>query len=355
MKFSILVPVYNVEKYLAQCIESVLEQTYTNYELILVDDGSKDQSGIICDQYAKQHPEKIKVIHKENGGLISARRVGIQAATGDFCIFVDSDDYIEIELLETIAGYIQKEDLDMLIYSFYYCRDGKIAPRNSLTVKHGTVWNKENKKDLYSRLISSAELTSIWTKAIKTSILQSDETDYTQYYGKNMGEDLLQSLYPVTAADKIMFIDKPLYDYRINDESISRSFRVQTIPGKNILHVYDKIREYLPQWDMEDEETLNRLHARWFNDTMYMMSKYYEHAHTTEEKVEIVNYNWSSFLPENAYDANNELENEDYKKLYLWLEGKDNQAIKRYFKCKQYMQKYKKVKREIKECLKREK
>ena len=106
---------------------------------------------------------------------------------------------------------------------------------------------------------------------------------------------------------------------------------------------------------MEDGDTLKLLHARWFNDTMYMMSKYYEHAHTVEEKDVIINYDWKSFLPQGAYDADNQLENEDYKKLYLWLEAKDNQSITRYFKRKQYIQKYKKVKREIKACLKREK
>lgn len=355
MKFSILVPVYNVEEYLVQCIESVLKQTYNNYELILVNDGSKDQSGTLCDQYATKCPDKIKVIHKENGGLISARRVGIQAATGDYCIFVDSDDYVEETLLETVAKYIQEESLDLLIYSFYYCRDGKIEPRKPLSVKHGTIWTKENKHDLYCRLIGSAELTSIWTKAIKTSILHADPTDYTQYYGKNMGEDLLQSLYPITTAEKIMFIDKPLYDYRINDDSISRSFRVQTIPGKNIMHVYEKIRMYLPIWGLENQETLDILHARWFNDTMYMLSKYYEHGQTDEDRVQVLAYDWNSLLPENAYNINNLLEKEDYKKLYVWLEEKDSEAIHRYFKQKQREQKIKKVKRVIKACLKRKK
>ena len=91
MKFSVLVPVYNVEKYLKQCIESVLNQTYQSFELILVDDGSTDNSGAICDEYASKH-KFIKVIHKPNGGLLHTRRVSLAHATGDWYVFLDSDD-----------------------------------------------------------------------------------------------------------------------------------------------------------------------------------------------------------------------------------------------------------------------
>lgn len=355
MKYSILVPVYNVEDYLRQCIESVLNQTYQNFELILVNDGSKDKSGIICDEYAKNYPEKIKAIHKENGGLISARRVGIASATGDYCIFLDSDDFIESKLLETLEDYLNKEELDVLIYSFQYCKDGVIEKRNQISVTHEMVWDEANKKDIYTRLIGGAELTSIWTKAIRTSILQKESIDYSVYYGKNMGEDLLQSLYPITEAKRIMFIDKPLYDYRINEESISRSFTIKTIPSKNMLHVYEKIREYLPLWDMEDRDTLDRLNARWFNETMYMMCKYYENAKSQKEKEAIIDYNWNELLPEGAYNPDNKYENEAYKSLYVWIEKRDYKSIHRYFRKKNFYERYKKVKRDLKECLKRNK
>ena len=93
-KVSIIVPVYNVEKYLPKCIESILNQTYTNLEVILIDDGSTDSSGKICDEYARRDG-RIKVIHKENGGNSSARNAGLDCCTGDFLAFVDSDDIIE--------------------------------------------------------------------------------------------------------------------------------------------------------------------------------------------------------------------------------------------------------------------
>ena len=125
LKFSVLIPVYNTEKYLEDCLRSVLNQTYQDFEIIVVDDGSTDSSGLICDNYQKAYPEKIKVIHKENQGLISARRVGIANASGDYCIFVDSDDYIENNLLSELNKILsQDESIDLLLYSFKYLQDG---------------------------------------------------------------------------------------------------------------------------------------------------------------------------------------------------------------------------------------
>ena len=109
---SVIVPVYNVESYVAECIESIQNQTYMNLEIILVDDGSKDMSGDICDQYAA-YDERIKVIHQENGGLSAARNTGIEAANGDYISFVDSDDYIGLTLFEDMLQLLKEYDLDI--------------------------------------------------------------------------------------------------------------------------------------------------------------------------------------------------------------------------------------------------
>ena len=101
MKISVVIPIYNVEKYIERCIDSVLNQTYMNLEIILVDDGSPDRCGEICDNYA-QIDKRIRVIHKENGGLSSARNAGLRIATGDYISFVDSDDWIEPHMYETL-------------------------------------------------------------------------------------------------------------------------------------------------------------------------------------------------------------------------------------------------------------
>jgi len=348
MKFSILVPVYNVEAYLKQCIESVVGQTYKNYELILVDDGSTDGSGALCDKYVKLYPEKVKVIHKKNQGLISARRVGIANATGDFCVFLDSDDYIETNLLKVLESYLSQDDcLDMILYSYYYDRNGKKEERKRTVAPDESVWEENNKKDVYEKLLFTTDITSIWTKAIRTSILKTDEIDYVQYYGKNMAEDLLQSLYPMTIAKKIMFIDRALYGYRINDESISRSFRPETISKKNTCYVYEKILEYLPDWGMDNQETRKRLEARWFHETMYFFVKYYEAALTKIDRQAVLDYNWAEMLPGNSIDLENKFLNLEYKKLYFLLENKKYNSIHSYFLKRKCYRKLREWKRKI--------
>lgn len=122
---SIIIPVYNAEKYLCLCLDSVLTQTYTNWECLLVDDGSKDSSGIICDEYAKTD-SRFKVYHKENGGVSSARNLGLKEAKGEYIIFLDSDDRMKPTLLQTCISKIQ--DADLLIFSFerFGCRTDKM-------------------------------------------------------------------------------------------------------------------------------------------------------------------------------------------------------------------------------------
>ena len=116
-KISIIVPVYNVEKYLEKCVRSILAQTFTDFELILVDDGSPDSSGAMCDQFAEQD-QRVKVIHKENGGLSDARNAGIEIATGEYLGFVDSDDYIADDMYELLYTNIVK-DADLSICGIY--------------------------------------------------------------------------------------------------------------------------------------------------------------------------------------------------------------------------------------------
>ena len=120
---TVIIPVYNVEQYLEECIESVLRQTYTNIEIILVDDGSSDKSGKICDTYAQKHTN-IKVFHKINGGLSSARNYGLTNATGEYIYFLDSDDYIADETIQELLNVAEKNDLDILFFGAESFIDG---------------------------------------------------------------------------------------------------------------------------------------------------------------------------------------------------------------------------------------
>ncbi|WP_086313933.1 hypothetical protein A5821_001482 [Enterococcus sp. 7F3_DIV0205] len=123
-KISIIVPVYNVERYLRKCVDSILNQTFTDIEVILVDDGSTDSSGEICDEYVLQD-QRVQVIHKENGGLSDARNTGIESARGEYLGFVDSDDYIALDMYELLFNNIQKEAADLAICGIYDVYENK--------------------------------------------------------------------------------------------------------------------------------------------------------------------------------------------------------------------------------------
>ncbi len=319
MKFSVLIPVYNTEKYLEECLRSILNQTYQDFEIIIVDDGSTDSSGEICDSYHKKYLSKIKVIHKENQGLISARRVGIANATGDYCIFVDSDDYIEKELLSELDRILtQDETIDLLLYSFKYVQDGKVVKQYSRIAQDGTIWEDSNRKDIIEKLLFSNDVTPIWIKAVKTTLLKSDPTDYSLFFKKNMAEDYLQSLYLITYAKKIVYYYLPLYCYSYNFTSISRNYSYSAIENQNKNHVYSVLMEYVKLWKIDDIETINRIYARWFDDTMYLFFKCYENAKTKSDKKEILNYNWNSMLPNTNLSSFSNYANIDYCKIYNW-------------------------------------
>ncbi len=349
MRFSILVPVYNVEEYIGQCVDSLLSQTYNGeYEIILVDDGSTDKSGEICDRYAEEYPKRIKVIHKENHGVVAARENGIVAAQGDICLFVDSDDFAENNLLEEVDSvFMRDSDTDMVMYSFSYFTKGCKHPKTNTLSLTEKVFDETNKEEIYSALILSTAVIPLWNKAIKTDILRSDPTDYSLFYDKKMAEDWFQSIYLFSAAKKIIYINKPLYNYRTNLQSVSRSFNVETIDKNNILYVYDRFMEFLPQWGMDTPENREKLNARWLNETMYTFSKYMENAGSIGDVRAILNYDWLSMLPEEAANNPNEHENKTYRKLLEKIKRKEYTYIILFFAKKKAVKKIRDLKSKV--------
>jgi glycosyltransferase involved in cell wall biosynthesis len=146
LKFSIIVPIYNVEKYLCICVDSILMQTYTNFELILVDDGSPDNCGLICDEYV-QKDSRVKVIHKSNGGLVSARKAGAKIATGDYVVCVDSDDWISKDHLLKISEVIHKENPEIVCFS-YYETDAQSETRKKIPYREGMYTKNQTQKEI---------------------------------------------------------------------------------------------------------------------------------------------------------------------------------------------------------------
>lgn len=215
--FSVIIPVYNSEKFLGQCVKSVLSQSYGDFEIILVDDASTDRSGEICDSFAD---ERIKVFHKENEGPLLTRVFGVSKAEGDFCIFIDSDDYIDDGYFERLNTIIKEENCDIVVCSFKRVEENK-------TVNAVTPW-KEKKtffadglNEFRRCLVLNSFLNSMCTKTIRTELLKSDPTDFTEFSQFRNGEDLIESLMPVFNAKKIVYIPECFYNYRVNSSSIT--------------------------------------------------------------------------------------------------------------------------------------
>lgn len=209
---SIVVPIYNVEDYLRECIDSILEQTYKNIEIILVNDGSQDNCGKICDEYGKRD-RRIKVIHKKNGGLSDARNTGINEATGKYIAFVDSDDYVEKKYIELLykaikdnntqisqCGIFRIDNEKKLLGEFKYNYNVVNNSRNMMIdVYNGkweniVVWNKLYLKSLFDNI-----------KFPKGKIHEDEFTTYKIYY----------------SVDKVSIIKQSLYNYRKNENSIT--------------------------------------------------------------------------------------------------------------------------------------
>ena len=223
---SIIVPIYKVENYIKQCIDSIISQTYDDLEIILVDDGSPDNCHAICDEYAKKD-SKIKVIHKKNGGLISARKAGLKASTGEYVCFVDGDDWIEPDMYEHIANAIEKYSCDCVITQFYFSFPDKELKSNYLLSKK--YYTRDGiEKEIFPTMLFAGEYYQFgiypccWTKVFKRELLETHLMDTDERI--RMGEDIAFTYPCLMECNSIAFIDKPLYHYRNNPSSMTNAY-----------------------------------------------------------------------------------------------------------------------------------
>ncbi len=209
---TVIVPVYKVEKYLNKCIDSILEQSYRNLEIILVDDGSPDKCGRICDDYAGKD-SRIKVIHKENGGLSSARNAALDVAKGDFILCVDSDDYIHSTMVEKMLAAAENTGADIVISSYYLHQNIKLSIVDEIH-DETIVMDKMTALD---RLVADKEIKSYaWGKLYRAELFAG-----VRYPDGRNYEDIATTYYLFDKADKIIKIPEYLYYYLVRDDSIS--------------------------------------------------------------------------------------------------------------------------------------
>ena len=217
--FSIIVPVYNSEKYLEVCIESIINQTYEEFELILVNDGSTDESPYICDKY-NSSDDRIRVIHKKNGGVSSARNVGIDESKGQYLIFVDSDDYIEKNLLKEMNIALNKYEIESIVHTINLQKNN---------------YKKDQKKSENRYIIHNDEIASYMPEFIKKRYINSPcnklysksliEKNNIRFNEKiSIGEDALFNYYYFENLKEYIVIDEVLYYYRDNNSSLTNTY-----------------------------------------------------------------------------------------------------------------------------------
>lgn len=208
---SVIVPVYNVEGYLEKCVDSIINQSYKNLEIILVDDGSTDNSPVICDSYAEKD-NRIKVIHKENGGLSDARNAGIKVASGEYLGFIDSDDYIDTRMYEILHSNIEKYQCDLAVCSFYHSyKSGNVCKGNN-TKNIEVMDSKQSIKNL------NCIHPMAWNKLYKKSIFNNLLYPVGRY-----NEDTFIIMDILTSIESCVVVDEPLYYYVMREQSITKA------------------------------------------------------------------------------------------------------------------------------------
>ena len=233
-KISIIVPVYNVEKYLPRCIDSILSQTFKDFELLLIDDGSPDNSGKICDEYA-QKDSRVRVFHKPNGGVSSARNLGLDNAQGEWITFIDSDDYIGDDFLEIPDNTLE----DLLIQNYKLIIDGELFLKSF----EKKVILDSGMKDLVNENIAKRIYRVPWAKFFKKSIIDNNNIRFAD--GVKIGEDTLFVLDYLCFTRSVRYMSSSSYMYRKEESETLKKYSLPLSKCLEIVHLfiqrYDKL------------------------------------------------------------------------------------------------------------------
>lgn len=263
-RVSVIIPIYNVEKYLVRCVESVLGQTLQDIEVILVDDGSPDGSPKMCDEYEAKD-SRIKVIHKENGGLASARNAGMDVAEGEYIFFIDSDDWIDANTLEELVDIAVKYQVDFVRFRPMYAgwpgrEDGSLCDFGTEKGMKEGVYTKEGIiREIYPRLFATPELTlgvivAAWRSLYLRSFMEKNCLRFDEEV--RYSEDTIFSAKVVRAANSFFYLDGArYYHYFYNSQSITKSFKKDRWEScKQLIYCFE--RDFLDSDDYDFSEQL---------------------------------------------------------------------------------------------------
>lgn len=250
VKFSIIIPVYNCEKYLERCITSVLNQTFKEFELILINDGSKDSSLEICKEVEKKD-DRVKIIVQDNQGPGAARNNGIRCASGDYIVFIDSDDYVEASCLIELQEYLQKNPVDILFKGFKFenQKNGDILAKVSLP---NGVYGKSEFHSIVKDLIYNDLFGYTWCKVIKTDLFRKYKISFDTKY--SLHEDLILICKMCEKAKTIGILNTTSYHYTKNDETLCTKFRSDMVD--NMEFVNKQVFDFYQNIDIDNKDEM---------------------------------------------------------------------------------------------------
>lgn len=269
MKYSVIIPVYNVEKYINRCVKSILSQRYNDLEIILIDNGSTDRSGSICDIYANEYAN-ISVYHIENHGVGSARNFGLSKARGEFIYFVDSDDYLVGNLFAEFEDKLVP-DLDLLVFSYYNSFEQELTERNRTKkcLPYSGLYDKNDFIKIFTDLFLSDMLYTVWNKFYRREFLIKTNISFEKY---ELGEDVRFNLDVYRNVNKIYLSQDSYYVYVIgrNGSAMSGYNPKRLQYQLQELKLVDKLLE---DWHLDNSNLDNNVKARILMSNIYNITK----------------------------------------------------------------------------------
>ena len=269
MKYSVIIPVYNVEKYINRCVKSILSQRYNDLEIILIDNGSEDSSGILCDNYAERY-SNITSYHIPNGGVSSARNFGLAKAQGEFICFVDADDYLVGNLFSDMENKLDSE-LDMLVFSYYNSIEKNIS-ETARSEKILPIEGKKNRKQfisLFTDLLLSDMMYTVWNQIYRRAFLKEHRIVFEQY---ELGEDVRFNLNVYECIHKVYFSQACYYVY-ISGRAGSAMGRYNPNRMNYQLEELGKVDQLMTNWNIHDEHFIDQIKARILMSNIQNISK----------------------------------------------------------------------------------
>lgn len=251
IKVSIIVPIYNVEKYLDRCVISLLNQTYENIEIILVDDGSPDNSPKMCDEYAAGD-SRVNVVHKINGGLSDARNAGLEVATGDYILFLDSDDYVELNMIEKLLKVAVTNKSDVVVFGYY--ADFVDKDESLLSTRNFPSINKSYSLDSFNEIPLNSDMIGLlgyaWNKLYNSKVIKSNNMKFTK--GISLVEDMVFNGPVLMKCNNISFVEDMFVHYMQRPRvTLGNKFYDNFFDLK--LMAIDSIEKLLLHWKIQNE------------------------------------------------------------------------------------------------------